>query len=180
MRGLFCVDPGGSTGIAWAIIDESQRTAIEAMKNRLHRDSMTITGNEEKQVRELFRLWESFKRLAVETCLLEPKQVEPVFEDFILRGGPVVAGRVGTMPERISWGFEGYRMGRFDQWRRNHKKAHYSPIVWQQPGAAARFGNKDILKEAEAWIKGKPHERSAYSHMIYRINILMDNRRYAN
>jgi hypothetical protein len=178
MRALWCLDPGGSSGVAWGIVDETKKTAIEAVKHRIHSGSGTIAGPEATQIVGLYNMWLAFKRLAVQTCLLEPEQVEIVIEDFVLFGGRVSGGRQGTMPERIAWGLEGYRMGRRDQWRSNHLQSHYSPVIWQQPGAAARYSNKNILIEADAWVKGRQHERSAFGHMLLRTNTILDNRRH--
>lgn len=180
MKALFCVDPGGHTGVASGIVDESERRAIEAVRKRIHGLSATITGPEPEQIRALYKMWSDFKTKCVRVGLMDPKDVELIMEDFNLRGGQVVAGKEGTSPERIAWGFEGYRMGRYDQWRRQHKLAHYSPIIWQQPSSAHRYSNRNILREADAWIVGKQHERSAYGHMIFRVNTLMNNRRFAN
>ena len=176
MKALFCVDPGGQTGIASGIVDETKSRAIDAVRNRIHGLSATITGPEEEQIRELYRQWLLFKQKAVNVCLLDPVDVELVVEDFVLRGGQTSGGRAGTSPERIAWGLLGYRMGRHDQWRATHRLAHFSPVIWQQPGQAARYWNKSILQDADAWVKGRPHERSAYGHMIFRVNALMNRR----
>jgi|307.fasta_scaffold00350_6 hypothetical protein len=180
MKAIFAVDPGGHTGVASAILDETKPRAIDAVRNRIHGLSTTLTGPEEAQIRELYKLWLDFKTHAVRTGLLDPSQVELVVEDFVLRGGQTSGGRAGTSPERIAWGFLGYRMGRHDQWKSQHKLAHFSPVIWQQPGQAARYWNKNILQEADAWVRGRPHERSAFGHMIFRVNTLMNERRFAN
>lgn len=170
IRGLFVVDPGGHTGVAWAVVDLSLENTIEAMKARRHSGSATLVGPEAIQIRELYGLWMQFKRKCVTELLLEPEWVELVFEDFVLRGGQHAGGRAGTMPERIAWGFEGYRMGRADAYGPRLK--HYQPIAWQQPNK--KFMAK--LKPANAWVRGTgmEHERSAMNHMMIRISWLKE------
>ena len=171
--GLFCVDPGGHTGVAWAICNPLAHTVEEAMKTRMHTGSTTTTGSEPKQIRDLYKLWVDFKAYAVNEALLPVEQVQLVFEDFVLRGGQHSGGRDGTTPERIAWGFEGYRMGRLDQWKRGHQSYHYTPIVWQLPASASRFRSKNRLDAYDAWVKGREHERSAYSHMALRLATIL-------
>ena len=174
MRAIFCVDPGESTGVAWAILDETARTAIEAVRNRIERDSRTLVGPERDQIRQLYHMWTTFKRKAVNVGLLDPEKVDLVVEDFVLYPGER-PGRATTTPERIAWGFEGYRMAMSDSWRKSLPK-HYNEIIWQKSGAAHTFSRRTILEAADAWIVGKQHERSALAHMILRTNVLMDNR----
>jgi hypothetical protein len=178
VKGLFCVDPGGHTGVAWAIVDERSTLYADAMKERLHGGSTTIEGAERDQIRALYQKWIWFKRLCVQRCCMEPDWIELVFEDFVLRGGQHAGGRDGTAPERIAWGFEGYRMARADSWRKGPK--HYAPIVWQSPSAASRFKKRSILENCGAWVIGREHERSAHSHMILRVNKLLDRAQFRN
>jgi hypothetical protein len=171
VKGIFAVDPGGSTGIAWALVDDGARTAVEAMQKRTQRGSTTVTGAPIEQAREIWKLWFAFKRQMVHVGLLDPDNVELIFEDFVLRAGPHAGGRDGTAPERVAYAFEGYRWGRHDTSRR---QKHLTEITWQNPSAAARFRKRQLLTEADAWIVGREHERSALSHMLLRVNVLLD------
>jgi len=175
LRAVFCVDPGESTGVAWGILDETAYTSLEAVRERQLSASVTLTGPEAEQIRELYHLWTGFKRMAVNIGRLDPTSVDLVIEDFVLFPGEK-PGRSTTAPERVAWGFEGYRMAMRDSYRRSLPK-HYSKIIWQKSGAAHRFKGREILKKADAWVVGKEHERSAFSHMILRTNVLMDGRR---
>lgn len=170
IRGIWVCDPGGSTGVAWAVVDLSRPSTVEVMKTRNHSGSTTITGTETEQIRALYANWIAFKRMCCGTLLLEKEWVELVFEDFVLRGGQHAGGRAGTMPERIAWGFEGYRMARADAYG-PRKVKHYTPIHWQIPNR--KFMHK--LREADCWIKGKEHERSAFNHMMIRISYLKEH-----
>lgn len=175
MRGIFCVDPGESTGVAFGIVDTSSYTALEAVANRLESGSETLTGSEAEQARALYHLWTKFKRKCVNVNLLDPDRVDLVIEDFVLFPGEK-PGKSTTVPERVAWCLEGYRMAMADSWRRSLPK-HYNEIIWQKSGAAHRFKNQEILKKADAWVVGRDHERSAFSHMILRVNVLMDGKR---
>lgn len=173
MRGIFAIDPGETTGVAWGIVDDSRTAlAIPAMKQRLYHGSETVTGTESEQIRSLFHLWTTFKRRCVFTHLLEPNQVDLVIEDFVLFPGEK-PGKSTTISERIAWGLEGYRMASYDDWRRKGK--HYSPVCWQKSGAASRFyKDRALMEAAGAWVKGREHERSALGHMILRLNVVLD------
>jgi hypothetical protein len=179
MRGIFCVDPGETTGVAWGIVDEkTSLRAITAVKERQEAGSTTLKGDEASQIRNLYRLWTAFKRDCVRR-FLEPAWIDLVVEDFTLYPGER-PGKATTSPERIAWGFEGYRMAMYDRYRpqlARDEVAHFSPTRWQKSGAAHRFTTQEILKEADAWIRGREHERSAFAHMILRTNILMDGHR---
>jgi hypothetical protein len=170
MKGLFCVDPGVHTGVAWAVVDIDKDTAAEAMRQRQYTRSSTLEGDPVDQAQQLFGEWWRFTC----TCLaagLGPDDIELIMEDFVLRAGPHAGGKDGTAPERIAWAFEGYRAGRHDT-HRKLKSLH--PTIWQQPGAAATFKSRPRLTKAGCWIVGAEHERSAFSHMMLRVNTLMD------
>jgi hypothetical protein len=151
------------------VVDLSLSSTVEVVKHRRHSQSVTINGPEADQIRAIYALWMTFKRTCVRDLLLDPDWVELVFEDFVLRGGQHAGGRAGTMPERIAWGVEGYRMGRADAYGPRAK--HYAPIVWQIPNR--KFMHK--LRDADAWIKGREHERSAFNHMMIRVSYLKEH-----
>lgn len=174
MIGLFCVDPGGHTGVAWGIVDERAFSAAESVKNRLVAGSSTFDGDPMDQARHLFQMWVEFKRVCVTCGLMEPESVELVFEDFVLYGGQHSGGRDGTAPLPIIWAFEGYRWGRHDSYR-THK--HISEIIFQKSSQASTYKTCKRLENAGAWIVGKEHERSAFSHMILRVNTIMSKNR---
>src|SRR5262245_56575712 len=155
MRAIFCIDPGESTGIAWGIVDEHAPSALEAVHDRLFAGSATIVGAPDDQIRPLYDLWAQFKREAVYNHFLAPERIDLVIEDFVLYPGEK-PGRSTTAPERVAWGFEGYRRGRYDTYR---KTKHYTEAIWQKSGAAHRFKQRAILTKADAWIVGKDHER---------------------
>ena len=176
MRAIFAVDPGGHTGIAWGTFNVTERNVGDALANRVLAGSTTLEGDERQQVIDLAELWHDFFRTAVKKQGLAPNAVELVFEDFTLRPGSHGGGKEGTSPERISWGFIGYRLGAEAEWRRSHRRTPaYSPqIIWQQPGDSSAFsavGRKKQyrLKDWDVWVVGREHERSAWSHIALRI-----------
>jgi hypothetical protein len=157
-------------------VNDRAYTALEAVAGRLApAGSATLIGTEAEQIRLLYVYWTGFKKHCVSINLLDPSEVDLVIEDFVLFPGEK-PGKSTTVPERISWGFEGYRMAMADSWRRSLPK-HYNEVIWQKSGAAHRFKNQKILKKADAWVVGRDHERSAFSHMILRVNVLMDGKR---
>ena len=56
--GVFCCDPGGSSGVAWAILDPSAATEV-AFRERQNAGSTTVSGDARTQVNELAQLWRS-------------------------------------------------------------------------------------------------------------------------
>lgn len=174
MRGLFVVDPGGHTGIAWGIINPKARTSIDAIANRLFSGSETIEGDTFEQAVAIYRLWTKWKRECVHQHFIKPDLVELIFEDFTLRGGQMPAGKVPIEPARITCAFEGYRMAMRDSWHKGLR--HYTPIIFQQAGDGKRYQTRERLTAAGAWIRGREHERTAFAHMILRANNILSGR----
>lgn len=184
-RAIFAVDPGGHTGVAWGIFDVSVGDVGAALGTRVHDGSTTFEGDERKQIMDLAALWAEFYRLCTTERGMSAQDVELVFEDFTLRPGSHGGGKDGTSPERITWGFEGFRMGAHYQWIKTHKKtpAWMPAIIWQTPGDSAAFGkpiggkSQHKLKEWGVWIVGREHERSAWSHVALRIGKIQQAQR---
>jgi hypothetical protein len=165
---LFCVDPGNHTGVAWSYVPLVS-SIKGALLGKLAAGSTTLVGPEPDQARELFKLWEAFKSRA-NAHGIPLDRIELIIERFTLRGGQHAGGRDGTSPERIAWAFEGYRLGRYDTYRRSK---HYTPIVWQEPGQALTLGTRPRLESWDCWVKGREHERTAYCHMALRVANLL-------
>jgi hypothetical protein len=168
--GVFAIDPGQSTGIAWGVIDPTQRLAADCMRLILHKGSATITGDPMQQARLIWSYWLGFKTQCVTVSLLSADHVHLVMEDFRLVPN-ATPGKDTTAPERVAWAFEGYRSGRNDTYRR-HK--HFSEVQWQEPAAAARYKTQEMLKPVDCWVRGRQHERSAFSHMYLYAAKLLD------
>jgi hypothetical protein len=166
MRGIFAIDPGVSTGVAWAVLDNTMLLAVDAFQHRMNDGSTTITGTEVEQAKELFDLWQGFKQICVRQ-FMEPAWVDLVVEDFILLPGAHAGGKDGVAPARVAWAFEGYRQGRCDRWR---TQKHKTEIIWQPP-AAMKYEAQ--LKKWGVWTRGRQHERSAWCHVGLRLMRVM-------
>jgi hypothetical protein len=173
--GIFAIDPGIHTGLAWGIINPHARLAADAMRERIKSNSITIVGEPLGQAREIWRIWEAFFKECVVVGCMDPEYVNLVSEDFVLRPGPHAGGKDGTAPERIIFAFDGYRNGRYDTYRKNR---YLAPIYWQQPSAASRYNSQKMLKPVGAWVVGREHERSAMAHMYLRTATIMSGSLY--
>lgn len=172
MIGMFCVDPGSSTGVAWAIVNEKSGSVVDAMNNRIDTGSTTITGTDIEQARRLFTLWSNWRVYCVQNRMLDPAWIELVAEDYVIRAGH--KPERAPVSVRVLYAFEGYRYGRHDSHR---TQKHIAPLILQLPSDAMKHNNQKRLRSWGAWVVGKEHERSAYAHMGTRLLKLTDKRR---
>jgi hypothetical protein len=157
MRGIFAVDPGGSTGVAWGIFNARASSLDEALRNVVYPGSVTVTGRIRQQVREVASLWRAFLAACVNDGLLPPENVEYISEDFVPGNN---AKKETISPLIISWCIEGCRQV-------------YAPAtIWQMPGDGAGISN-NILREAGFWVRGKDHEQSARRHVAFRVSSIL-------
>lgn len=169
MRGIFSMDPGGHTGLAWGVFDPTA-SVEDALKNGIQKGSHTTEGSEYGQIKEIANLWMDFYRRCVFEGQMDPDDVEFVAEDFVLRPGRHAGGKDGISPVRILWGVEGYRLGRADEFKgRRASKVHNPPIILQQPNQASTFATNPRLKTWGVWVRGREHERSAWRHIALRL-----------
>lgn len=164
--GLFCLDPGVSTGIAWAVVDTNSNLAADAMRTRKRTGSTTIQGTPMQQAMKIHDLWESY----LAGCVKESIPCHLISEEFVLSPMSSASGRDATMPERVMWAFEGYRHGKHSL----RRSRHLAKLVLQRSGAASRYNSQAMLKPVAAWIRGKEHERSAFAHMYLYTASLLD------
>jgi len=165
--GVFAVDPGGATGVAWGIFDPGAKDGLEgALRDRMLHGSTTVTGDERTQISELAQLWSDFYNSCVRSALLPPQNVWLVVEDFVLKPGETAGGKDSTYPVALIWGLEGYRMGRLYEWRQ-HKRgpAHVPPMILQMAGQAKSVATNAKMKDWGIWVVGREHERSAWAHI---------------
>lgn len=197
MRAIFAIDGGNATGLAWGIFDDKARSVEEAFKSQLHADAATINHrlkrkrktmyqhhtqanvepqlaplSDEEQIALIYKGFAGFKRFAVNTCRLDPSDVELIIEDFILLPGQHAGGRDGVASIRIAWGVAGYQMGISAEYERRHRQLHVSEPIWQPPSAQGKYSD-DLLRRWGIWIPGREHERSALKHIAYRLNKLL-------
>ena len=181
--GVFAMDPGGKTGLAWAVADLSLPNTRTILQNLTLKDSITVEGDEYQQIKEISQHWMKFFRDAVKEAGIHFKRVDFVSEDFIPRPSShqQAPGKEGISPVRILWGVEGYRLGRADEWqqRRRTKQRRLVSIprvILQHPSQAAGFGTSDRLRDWDLWVVGKEHERAAWKHVALRVATLRDIR----
>lgn len=165
--GAFGVDPGGSTGLAWGIFDPG-RSVADALLTKMNSGSVTVTGDERTQIREVCEVWRSFYNTCVKDALLPIDHVYLVMEDYIYVPGVAYTGDSASISTALIWGIEGYRMGRRDEWAATHRgPAVLPPMILQTASQAKGFATNARLKEWGVWVKGRDHERSAWQHVAY-------------
>lgn len=161
--GAFCLDPGGSSGLAWGRVrDEGtvaeRLAAIPELRTETLRDPDWMA-----QARIISRLWSSFRG----DCYRAGLPAYFVCEDFILThlGS---SDRTGLYPVWIAAAVVGYRNGLAD----GYESGGFGPAApvetfWQQPSAAKGYATDARLKRWGLWIKAQPHERDACRHLAY-------------
>lgn len=165
--GVFAVDPGGQTGLAWGIFDPKDKDGLEgALRNKMLSGSTTISGDERAQITEMASIWSDFYNACVRSACLPPQNVWLVVEDFVLKPGETAGGKDATSPVALIWGLEGYRMGRRDEWKQ-HKRgpAVMPPMILQMAGQAKSVATKQRMRDWGIWVVGREHERSAWAHV---------------
>lgn len=166
--GVFAMDPGGHTGLAWAILDPADPDGITgSLRNRMNSGSATIAGDERTQIAEIAAIWAAFYSACVRSALLKPSDVWFVCEDYIYAPGVNYSGESAAISTALIWGVEGYRMGRRDEWKEHNprKTAAIPSMILQPAGVAMQFATNARLKEWDCWVVGRDHERSAFRHL---------------
>jgi hypothetical protein len=178
--GIFAVDPGGKTGVAWGIFDPgAPRGVRESLRNKLRAGSDTIQGDERHQISQIANSWMEFYNLCVRQGQLPPQNVWLVVENFIYTGASY-SGKSAAISTSLIWGLEGYRMGRRDEWLKHKRGKSYFPQMYLQLAADAhQFGTDELLKDTGLWIPGREHERSAWRHVATFLNRYMIQKRAA-
>jgi hypothetical protein len=168
--GIFSVDPGGHSGVAWGIFDTSPKTIAGALATKRADGSETYEGDWHKQVAEISEQWRTFLKTCVHEEGLSPEQVEFVCENFIQIPGLTAGGTDSTLPLLIIGGIYGYRLGALAEWERNENGPAAAPsMILQLAGQASTFATGQRLREWGLWVRGREHERSAWKHVALRI-----------
>jgi hypothetical protein len=170
-KAIFAVDPGGSTGVAWGIVDMRSDTVVEAMSTRTHSGSATITvGRIERmtpkqfqkavrdQVYAIQRLWEKFTSDAL--CEFDKHgdvEIEYVIEHFVLTGGAYHKPGVEGI-------FPAFMVGALIMVNPAEE------IILQTAGKGMKWNTRAHLTRYDAWIVGREHERAAFAHKAARIH----------
>jgi hypothetical protein len=182
--GIFSVDPGGHTGLAWGIFNPHEKEYADAILGKMHHGSITVEGEMLSQVVEICDIWSGFYTTCVKNACLPPDKVFFVCEDFIPRGGQSPGGKESIFPSFIIGGLEGYRRGRRDEWLRQKRgratEVHMPDTILQLAGDAFSFANKTRQKEWGLWVVGREHERSAWCHLALFLKKYMNGVAQAN
>jgi hypothetical protein len=169
--GVFAVDPGGATGLAWGIFNPTLPEVGDQLRTRLDSGSATTEGDERSQIREITTLWAAFYRACVNSALLSKDRVWFICEDFVYTGSNTYSGDSAKISTALIWGVEGYRMGRADEYiaqaRGRKRQVHVPSMILQTASQAKSYATNARLKEWECWVVGREHERSAFQHVAY-------------
>lgn len=161
--GVFVLDPGGSSGLAWGRVRD-EGTIAERVADRERHGSLTIRDPDwMTQAREISSLWADFRA----DCHRAGLPAYFVCEDFILThlGS---SDRTGLYPVWIAAAVVGYRNGMADAYERGgFGRAAPIEVIWQTPSAAKTYATDERLKRWGMWTVGKEHERDAWRHFAY-------------
>ena len=167
--GVFAIDPGGATGLAWGIFDTSHPLLGQVIEEREFSASHTVEGSYEEQTHVICRLWREFFKDCTNGHHLDPEEeVQMACEDFTPRGA--IRGESMAISLKLIGAITGYRMGTIAEWERNNNGPAWMPVMHMQTaGEAAQLMPDKRLKEVGWWSVGKEHERSAYRHLAVRL-----------
>lgn len=175
MRAIWFCDPGVSSGVAWGIFNLKSTSVAEAMQERMYSGSTTIvtpgygTKDLQEQARRLYASWRQFKIESVNKHFIYPESVVVGMEDFVLYPKVHTPGIEGIFPAYVIGAFEGYRLAHYDRFAPKNGR-HYTDLVRQQASLMTRYNKQDVLKRGNCWIRGRDHERSAFSHIWAYLN----------
>ena len=167
--GIMAIDPGGETGLAQAILPARSKNSIHAIikQDMKKSSSCTISGDWQDQARHIALLWRRFTRDNFE----RGARSFLCIESFTPRPGIPLSGSQALYSVQVASALQGYRLGSADMWEITVNRPvtqRSCEIYWQTPAQAKGFMTDERLKRAGAWVKGKPHERDAWRHLILR------------
>ena len=170
MIGIFAIDPGGHTGVAFGAFDEKSESLYDALADKRDANSVTYEGDPGRQARQIASLWRTFYRVCVEVHEIDPSRVYFVCEDFQL-GPNTPPGSDILLACKVAWATWGYRLGRADEFEaRDWWPLGPLATHWQLSSQAMNFASDARLKRWGLWVKGKDHERAAWRHLAYFLN----------
>lgn len=181
LHGIFAVDPGGMTGVAWGVFDLALGTVADVLREPLECGSLDVGGrnrsekghssaahaDEVEQAITLTSLWYEF----VKVCEGYNSPVcacpyDLVMEDWQPRL-PLRSGeRVVFFPVRIPALFVGMLIG-------GASGVDWPDVVWQQPGQVKAFATDARLRRWGRWVRGSDHQRDAWRHIASRLDALL-------
>jgi hypothetical protein len=170
--GIFTVDPGGTTGLAWGLANaptSGKASWQDVFKNLQHAGSASVEhGNNQSDIvvhnQRVMNWWEEF----VDTVARQVDHYVFVVEDFILR--PNVKGgsaRSGLAP---------VRHGSVLQWEIMTRWMDDGDVefVYQSASRAKGMVTDARLRDCEHWVRGREHERDARRHLGLRVALELE------
>ena len=155
--GVFVLDPGGSSGLAWARVRD-EGTVSERLAARTEPGSDTVSHPDwMEQAKEVVRRWLDFQ----DRCHAAGIPAYLVIEDFILTRFKS-SDRTGLYPVWIAAAVRGYRNGLAD----SVPGAANVGTVWQLP-TCMTYATDERLKRWGLWVRGREHERDAWRHLAF-------------
>jgi hypothetical protein len=155
---VMAFDPGGTTGVAWGIMQV--RDTLAATLQGAELASADITGEYQQQATKLLDLWTTLHFGWSVERQVPADNIHCVSEGFLLRKFGSSDKR-GLYPVWISAMFEGLA------WDSGVR------VRYQEPSTQAR-STSARLKRWGAWEVGvSPHRRSAMKHLAFRVNKLI-------
>lgn len=161
--GIFVVDPGGSSGLAWGRVRD-EGTVAERVAARTFEGSDTVSDPDWLvQARIISQRWFQFRA----ECHLAGLPAYFVCEDFVLTRFKS-SDKLGLYPVWVAASILGYRHGMADA----YEAGGYGPaapveVHWQSPSAAKTYATDERLKSWGLWVRGREHERDAWRHFAY-------------
>lgn len=155
---IMTFDPGGTTGVAWGVMDV-EGTLAETLQGA-ELASCDITGNHQQQANKLHDLWTTLHYGWLVERQIPDDNIHLVSEGFSLSK---IGSRekVGLYPIWIAAMFEGL------VWVSGAR------IVYQEPSTKRR-STTARMKRWGCWERGaSEHRKDAMRHLAYRVNQLI-------
>jgi hypothetical protein len=162
---VLAYDPGGTTGIAGALLNFRRASSTKTMMKRaVEKDAFRtsqIEGDPEEQANHLFQMWQDFvyhahieKGIAIDNVVL-------VIEAFQLRQRDA-----DLTPVEIIGGLKTLLRGKTGEWP-------WGRPVFQTPSQAMGYATNERLHEWGIWSVGLEHARDATRHVALRASKLL-------
>jgi len=158
----MAIDPGGTSGVAMALLNASKAQTTQQLLRRAVRKKAFTVGEltakgknaETRQAEKLYDEWVKFKFVAnVEKGIPLP-YIYLVVEDFQLR-----QRSVDLSPVKITWGLLSL--------------IPEDEMLMQQPSEAKSYATNERLRKWGVWTVGKEHGRDAVRHLALRASKIL-------
>lgn len=163
--GVFAVDPGGSSGVAWGRLRDEGTVAerFAAMPSEWSGSVTVKDASWMTQARLISLRWINFRM----ACSKAGLPAYFVCEDFLLRS-MVSSDREALYPVWIAAAIVGYRNGLLDGYElAGFGRSAPIEVVWQEASSAMTYATNERMKRWNLYLPGKPHENDAWRHLAY-------------